>query len=75
MEVCRGRDSPPRGYHQGAPLCPPGWWVVLPALGAYAGGLNVLDRAFRGLFAGALNAFMLGDERVYPVSRRSLRAD
>jgi DNA ligase-associated metallophosphoesterase len=48
--------------------------LVLPALGAYAGGLNILDRAFDGLFAGAIQAFMLGDERVYAVGHRALRA-
>lgn len=49
---------------------------VLPAFGAYAGGLNVLDRAFAGLFATAtFRAFMLGGERVYPVGRKALRPD
>jgi hypothetical protein len=50
--------------------------LVLPAFGAYAGGLNVLDRAFAGLFApGSFRAFMLGGERVYPVGRKALRPD
>ena len=49
--------------------------VVLPAFGAYAGGLNVLDKAFTGLFGGILIAFMIGDERVYPVGHRALRPD
>jgi len=49
--------------------------LVLPALGAYAGGLNILDRAFHGLFTGAPHAFLLGAERVYPVSPRLLRPD
>ena len=49
--------------------------LVLPAFGAYAGGLNVLDAAFAGLFAAStFRAFMLGD-RVYPVSPRVLRRD
>ncbi len=49
--------------------------LVLPAFGAYAGGLNVLDRAFAGLFAGpTFRAFMLGEDRVYPVGPRVLRA-
>ena len=30
-----------------------GYRLVLPAFGAYAGGLNVLDSAFAGLFAAA----------------------
>jgi len=50
--------------------------LVLPAFGAYAGGLNVLDPAFDGLFAGpAFRAFVLGEDRVYPVGRRALRPD
>jgi DNA ligase-associated metallophosphoesterase len=53
-----------------------GHQLVLPAFGAYAGGLNVLDRAFAGLFATAtFRAFMLGGERVYPVGRKALRPD
>jgi len=50
--------------------------LVLPAFGAYAGGLNVLDRAFAGLFrAAGFRAFMLGEDRVYPVGRKMLRRD
>ena len=46
--------------------------AILPAFGAYAGGLNVRDRAFSALFAPeALCAWMLGNQGVYrmPVSR------
>ena len=51
-----------------------GYRLVLPAFGAYAGGLDVLDRAFAGLFAGdTFRAFMLGDDRVYPVGPQALR--
>ena len=40
--------------------------VVMPALGAYAGGLNVRDVAFAGLFRDTgFIAHMLGDERVH----------
>ncbi len=50
--------------------------LVLPAFGAYAGGLNVLDDAFAGLFATkTFRAFMLGDRQVYPVGRNALRRD
>jgi hypothetical protein len=50
--------------------------LVLPAFGAYAGGLNVLDAAFAGLFDGpAFRAFMLGEDRVYAVGRKVLRPD
>lgn len=47
--------------------------LIMPAFGAYTGALNVLDRAFRGLFAEErFRAFMLGSERVYPVARAAL---
>ncbi|WP_421725306.1 ligase-associated DNA damage response endonuclease PdeM [Bauldia sp.] len=50
--------------------------LVMPAFGTYAGGLNIMDRAFAGLFAlQTLRAFMLGDDRVYPVGSRALRPD
>jgi DNA ligase-associated metallophosphoesterase len=48
--------------------------LILPAFGAYAGGLDITDRAFAGLFAPeTFRAFVLGDERVYAVGRRALR--
>jgi DNA ligase-associated metallophosphoesterase len=40
--------------------------VVMPAFGAYTGGLNVLDRAFAKIFATrAFTAHMLGSGRLY----------
>jgi DNA ligase-associated metallophosphoesterase len=41
--------------------------LVMPAFGAYAGGLDVRDRAVRTLFADAFLAYLLGRERVYRV--------
>jgi uncharacterized protein len=50
--------------------------LILPAFGAYAGGLNVLDRAFAGLFApSTFRAFLLGERGVYAVGRRALLPD
>ncbi|MFC7053397.1 ligase-associated DNA damage response endonuclease PdeM [Hansschlegelia quercus] len=50
--------------------------VVLPAFGAYAGGLNVRDAAFGSLFRpGALTAWMLGEEGVYAIPTHGLRPD
>lgn len=50
--------------------------IILPAFGAYAGGLNVRDEAFGGLFAaGALTAWMLGDAGVYAVAGGALQPD
>jgi DNA ligase-associated metallophosphoesterase len=40
--------------------------MVMPAFGAYTGGLNVRDRAFAAVFgARAFTAHMLGDRRLY----------
>jgi DNA ligase-associated metallophosphoesterase len=48
--------------------------LVMPAFGAYAGGLDVFHSAFAGLFvADAFRVFMLGDGCVYAVGRQSLR--
>ena len=41
--------------------------LVLPSFGAYAGGLDVGDKAIASLFAGPFHAFMLGSERVYAI--------
>jgi DNA ligase-associated metallophosphoesterase len=42
--------------------------IVMPAFGAYAGGLNVRDRAFAALFASAFTAHLLGDRRLYALA-------
>jgi metallophosphoesterase superfamily enzyme len=43
--------------------------LVMPAFGAYAGGLNVRDRAIFGLFGAAgFTAHMLGAQRRYAVA-------
>ena len=40
--------------------------LVMPAFGAYAGGLNVRDRAFAEVFGTlAFTAHMLGERRLY----------
>lgn len=53
---------------------------ILPAFGVYAGGLNLLDRAFAALFAGAassgeIHAHVLGRDRVYKISHRRCLPD
>ncbi|SON58336.1 metallophosphoesterase, DNA ligase-associated [Hartmannibacter diazotrophicus] len=48
--------------------------LILPAIGAFTGGLNVLDPAFRALFPGrAFHAWMMGETRVHPVRAGDLR--
>ncbi|MBI1265353.1 MAG: ligase-associated DNA damage response endonuclease PdeM [Alphaproteobacteria bacterium] len=49
--------------------------LVLPAFGAYAGGLNVRDRAFNALFERTPDAVVIGTGRVYPVPAARLRPD
>lgn len=45
--------------------------LVMPAFGAFAGGLNVLDPAIRGLFGRTFDVLAVGDGAVYPVGRAS----
>ncbi|WP_442958012.1 ligase-associated DNA damage response endonuclease PdeM [Phenylobacterium sp.] len=49
--------------------------AILPAFGAYAGGLNVRDPAFAGLFARPPLAGAIGQARVHAVGWRSLGPD
>jgi uncharacterized protein len=42
--------------------------MVLPAFGAYAGGLDVREHALRSLFKDAFRAYVLGARRVYAVA-------
>ena len=48
--------------------------LVMPAFGAFTGGLNVLDEAFAPHFE-EFAVFMLGDARVFQVPVSSLRPD
>jgi|SRR5581483_8204223 len=50
--------------------------LVMPAFGAYAGGLNVRDRAFADVFGTlAFTAHMLGDARLYAVAAQRCLPD
>ena len=50
--------------------------VILPAFGAYTGGLNVCDPAFETLFAGRqFHAWMMGREQVVPIAAKRLIPD
>jgi DNA ligase-associated metallophosphoesterase len=50
--------------------------LVMPAFGAYAGGLNVRDRAFAEVFGSlAFTAHMLGEARLYAVAAGRCLAD
>lgn len=50
--------------------------LIMPAFGAFTGGLNVLDAAFEPLIGvDGMAVWMLGQEGVYPVAPRLLRDD
>ncbi len=46
--------------------------LILPAFGAYAGGLDVLDPAVSGLFPGGFQVHLLGRDGVYGFPRQAL---
>lgn len=47
---------------------------VLPAFGAYTGGLDVFDTAVARLFPDGFQAYLLGRDRVYPFAHSRLSA-
>jgi DNA ligase-associated metallophosphoesterase len=50
--------------------------LVMPAFGAYTGGLNVRDRAIAALFGSlAFTAHMLGDRRIYAIAASRCLSD
>lgn len=50
--------------------------LVMPAFGAFTGGLNILDAAFEPLFGNdGMAVWMLGQDGLYPVATRLLRED
>jgi hypothetical protein len=49
--------------------------LILPAFGAYAGGLNIRDQAFNGLFVCPPVAVALGPRRAHAVGWRSTAKD
>ena len=69
------RIATPRGAVRRRCLVTDGERAVLPAYGAFTGGLNVLDAAFAGLFRGDPVVAALGDSRVHAAGVRSLRPD
>jgi metallophosphoesterase superfamily enzyme len=49
--------------------------LVMPAFGAYAGGLNVRHGAFAEVFAASFIAHLLGERRLYAVAGARCLAD
>jgi len=49
--------------------------LVLPAFGAYTGGLDVLDPALAGLFDGGLRVHLIARGRLHAFPRSALAPD
>jgi DNA ligase-associated metallophosphoesterase len=49
--------------------------LILPAFGAYAGGLNVLDPAFAPILSRRFHAWMIGADGIYKVAADRLAPD
>ncbi|WP_439493842.1 ligase-associated DNA damage response endonuclease PdeM [Bosea sp. (in: a-proteobacteria)] len=65
----RGRALRRRCFALSARRC------VMPAMGAYAGGLNLRDEAFRPLLGPGFSAHLLGDARLFRIDPRLLLPD
>lgn len=49
--------------------------LVMPAFGAFTGGLNVCDEAYANIFPGGATALVLGKDRVLPAPNERLVGD
>jgi hypothetical protein len=67
--VMRGRGVRRRCFLTDGVRC------VMPAFGAYAGGLNACDAAFKPLFANGFTAHLIGTERIFAISKAMLCRD
>jgi uncharacterized protein len=67
--VMRGRGVRRRCFVTDGSRC------VMPAFGAYAGGLNACDAAFKPLFPKGFTAHLIGAERIFAIARPMLCRD
>jgi len=67
--VMRGRSTRRRCFLTDGSRC------VMPALGAYAGGLNACDAAFKPLFPNGFTAHLIGTERIFAIAKSMLCRD
>ena len=67
--VMRGRATRRRCFLTDGQRC------VMPALGAYAGGLNACDAAFKPLFPNGFTAQLIGTERIFAIAKSMLCRD
>jgi DNA ligase-associated metallophosphoesterase len=67
--VMRGRSTRRRCFLTDGLRC------IMPALGAYAGGLNACDAAFKPLFPKGFTAHLIGQDRIYAIAKSMLCRD
>jgi DNA ligase-associated metallophosphoesterase len=67
--VMRGRGVRRRCFLTDGRRC------IMPALGAYAGGLNACDAAFKPLFPEGFTAHLIGTDRIFAIARSMLCRD
>lgn len=67
--VMRGRSTRRRCFLTDGSRC------IMPALGAYAGGLNACDAAFKPLFPKGFTAHLIGTERIFAIAKSMLCRD
>jgi uncharacterized protein len=67
--VMRGRSTRRRCFLTDGSRC------IMPALGAYAGGLNACDAAFKPLFPKGFTAHLIGAERIFAIAKSMLCRD
>ena len=67
--VMRGRATRRRCFLTDGTRC------LMPALGAYAGGLNACDAAFKPLFPNGFTAHLIGTERIFAIAKAMLCRD
>jgi DNA ligase-associated metallophosphoesterase len=67
--VMRGRGVRRRCFLTDGSRC------VMPAFGAYAGGLNACDAAFKPLFPNGFTAHLIGTERIFAIAKSMLCRD
>jgi metallophosphoesterase superfamily enzyme len=65
----RGRSTRRRCFLSDGSRC------IMPALGAFAGGLNACDAAFKPLFPKGFTAHLIGAERIYAIAKSMLCRD
>jgi DNA ligase-associated metallophosphoesterase len=67
--VMRGRATRRRCFLTDATRC------IMPAIGAYTGGLNACDAVYKPFFPDGFTAHLIGAERIFAISRAMLCRD